>query len=194
MRYDVFSTHLSQVGESSVIRRLLQKQGLAPRHTHLAVIVLPDEMSAFQAYRLLNYHGISPEHVAIVGTGYSSPERIGLLRPMQIALRKALLWGLLAGSLGFFASVTLEILCHTWISAVVGFNPRLLLIPVLSGICLLLGAFTGWFVGIFGEGTAASIFRHHLNRGHYLLMIEGTEQLVRWGQEVLGHYSVSRLY
>ncbi len=177
-----------------MIRRLLQKQGLAPRQTHLAVIVLPDEMSAFQAYRLLNYHGISPEHVAIVGTGYSSPERIGLLRPIQIAFRKALFWGFLAGLLGLLAGVILEILCHTSISELLGLNPRLLLIPLLGGICMTIGALTGWLVGIFGEGTAASIFRHHLNRGHYLLMIEGSEQLVRWGQEVLGHYSVSRLY
>jgi hypothetical protein len=177
-----------------VIRRLLQKQGLAHRQSHLAVIVLPDEMSAFQAYRLLNYHGISPEHVAIVGTGYSSPERIGLLRPIQIAFRKAVFWGFLAGVLGLVAGIALELLCHTRISELIDLNPRLLLIPLLGGICLTIGAVTGWFVGIFGEGTAASIFRHHLNRGHYLLMIEGSEQLVRWGQEVLGHYSVSRLY
>ena len=36
--------------------------------------------------------------------------------------------------------------------------------------------------------------QHLLNRGHYLLMIEGSEQLVRWGQEVLGHYSISKIY
>ncbi len=177
-----------------MIRRLLQKQGLVHRHNHLAVIVLPDEMSAFQAYRLLNYHGISPENVSIVGTGYSSPERIGLLRPIQIAFRKAVFGGVLAGGLGVLAGVTLELLCQTRISEWIDLNPRLLLIPLLGGICMAIGAVTGWFVGIFGEGTAASIFRHHLNRGHYLLMIEGSEQLVRWGQEVLGHYSVSRLY
>ena len=177
-----------------MIRRLLQKQGLARRNTRLAVIVLPDEMSAFQAYRLLNYHGISPEHVAIVGTGYSSPERIGLLRPVQIAFRKAVLGGVLSGSLGLVAGVTLEILGHTPISQFIDLNLRLLLIPILGVICFCIGAVVGWFVGLFGEGTAASIFRHHLNRGHYLLMIEGSEQLVHWGQEVLGHYSVSRIY
>jgi len=177
-----------------VIRRLINKNGLAPRQTHLAVIVLPDEMSAFQAYRLLNYHGISPENVAIVGEGYSSPERIGLLRPTQIAFRKALTWGLLAWAMGITAGCVLELICHTDLSQILQLNPRLLLIPVLGGICVVIGSVVGGLVGIFGEGTAASIFRHHLNRGHYLLMIEGTEHLVRWGQEVLGHYSTSRIY
>ncbi len=177
-----------------MIRRLLQKQGLTPRHTRLAVIVLPDEMSAFQAYRLLNYHGISPEHVAIVGTGYSSPDRIGLLRPVQIAFRKAVFWGVLSGALGLVAGVALEILGHTRISQLIDLNPRLLLIPILGVICFAIGAVAGWFVGLLGEGTAASLFRHHLNRGHYLLMIEGSEQLVRWGQEVLGRYSISKIY
>ena len=177
-----------------MIRRFINQNGLAPRQTHLAVIVLPDEMSAFQAYRLLNYHGISPENVAIVGEGYSSPDRVGLLRPKQIATRQAVTWGLLAGALGLAAGCVLELICHTDLSQSLQLNPRLLLIPVLGFICLTIGAIVGWFVGIFGQGTAASIFRHHLNRGHYLLMIEGTEHLVRWGQEVLGHYSTSRIY
>jgi hypothetical protein len=177
-----------------VIRRLINQNGLAPRQTHLAVIVLPDEIAAFQAYRLLNYHGISPENVAIVGEGYSSPDRIGLLRPRQIALRKAVNWGLSAGAMGIVAGCVLEFICNADVSHILQSNPRLLLIPVLGLICLAIGSVVGCFVGILGQGTAASIFRHHLNRGHYLLMIEGTEHLVRWGQEVLGHYSTSRIY
>lgn len=177
-----------------MIRRFINQNGLAPRQTHLAVIVMPDEMSAFQAYRLLNYHGISPENLAIVGEGYSSPDRIGLLRPRQIALRQAITWGLLAGALGLAAGCVSELIWHTDLSQSLQLNPRVLLIPVLGLICSTIGAIVGWFVGIFGKGTAASIFRHHLNRGRYLLMIEGTEHLVRWGQEVLGHYSTSRIY
>jgi hypothetical protein len=142
----------------------------------------------------LNYHGVSPENVAIVGEGYSSPDRIGLLRPRQIALRQAITWGLLAGALGLAAGCVSELILHIDLSQILYLNPRVLLIPVLGLACLTIGAIVGWFIGIFGKGTAASIFRHHLSRGHYLLMIEGTENLVRWGQEVLGHYSTSRIY
>jgi hypothetical protein len=166
------------------------------RQTHLAVIELPDEISAFQAYRLLHYHGISPEHLAIVGEGYSSPERIGLLRPGQIALRQA--WSSLrfAGALGAVIGIILFV--STQMGAVkwpVLANTQLwMVIPAFSLICGLCGAVIGGLFGLFGEGTAAGIYRHRLRQGRYLLMIEGSEKLVRWGQEVLSQYSTSRLY
>lgn len=172
---------------------------MVPRQTHLVVKVFPDELSAFQAYRLLNYHGITPEHLTIVGEGYSSPERIGLLRPMQIALRKALGWAIVSGTLGTLVGTLLygfglPRLISAAIPAIEGFMPNVWMILALGFMTGFSGAVLGGLVGLFGEGTAASIYRHHLNRGHYLLMMEGSEQLIRWGQEVLGHYSISRLY
>lgn len=176
-----------------VLRRFLRRNGSLPRYTHLAVIVLPDEISAFQAYRLLNYHGISPEHVAIVGAGYSSPERIGLLRPAQIAMRQATRFGLVAGGIGLMVGGLVSFLCKQPIFPfAIPSIPLLLIGSSLISLCL--GALLGCLVGLFGEGTAASLYRHHLSRGHYLLMVEGSEQLVKWGQEVLSHYSMSRLY
>ena len=71
------------------IARFFRGTTLKRRSTHLAIVVLPDEASAFQAYRLLHYHGISPENLAIVGEGYSSPERVGLMSPLRIACQKA---------------------------------------------------------------------------------------------------------
>jgi hypothetical protein len=68
----------------------------------------------------------------------------------------------------------------------------LLFVPavgIVSGFC---GAVIGGLFGLFGEGTTVSVYRHHLNRGQYLLMMEGPEKLVRWGQEVLSQYSTSR--
>ncbi|MEB3294883.1 MAG: hypothetical protein VKJ24_17135 [Synechococcales bacterium] len=180
-----------------MFRRFLRRNGSLPRYTHLSVIVLPDEISAFQAYRLLNYHGISPEHVAIVGTGYSSPERIGLLRPAQIAARQAVRFGLVAGSAGLLVGGCISFLGQH-LSFPLGLSLPVSSIPLLLlgsfAISVFFGAILGCLVGMFGEGTAASLYRHHLNRGHYLLMVEGSEQLVKWGQEVLSHYSMSRLY
>jgi hypothetical protein len=153
------------------------------------VIELPDEMSAFQAYRLLHYHGISPENLAIVGEGYSSPERIGLLRPTQIAARKAVSFSLFGGSLG---SVLGFVLCM--MSQPLTDWRSWLLVPAIGMIAGFLGAVLGCVIGLFQEGTAASLYRHRLSRGRYLLMIEGSEKLVRWGQEVLSQYATSRLY
>jgi hypothetical protein len=175
------------------------------RQSHLAVIELPDEISAFQAYRLLQYHGISPENLAIVGDGYSSPERIGLLRPFQIARRKSLKLALLSGMLGAVIGTLLVIASATQQLNLpplpaLPLHPlpqelyQWLLIPAFSLVSGGLGALIGGLFGFFGEGTAAGIYRHRLRQGRYLLMIEGSEKLVRWAQEVLSQYSTSRLY
>ncbi|MGA7936139.1 MAG: hypothetical protein WCA35_21475 [Kovacikia sp.] len=165
------------------ISRFLRRATLTRRQTHLAVVVLANEAAAFQSYRLLHYHGISPEHLAIVGEGYSSPERVGLMQPTQIAARKARSYAAVSSMVG--AVVCLVVLLFGKI------DPNLILIVVfstgiLSGIC---GGVMGALFGFLGEGSTASIYRHHLNQGRYLLMMEGPEQLVRWGQEVLSHYS-----
>lgn len=169
------------------IARFFRGSTLKRRPTSLAIVVLPDEAAAFQAYRLLHYHGISPEHLAIVGKGYSSPDRVGLMTPLQIAVRKARSFGLLAACSGGVLSLTASLLSTPgWNVAIV-----VLATTLISGLC---AAIVGGFVGFLGEGSTASIYRHHLNHGRYLLMIEGPEKLVHWGKEVLGQYSAPSLY
>jgi hypothetical protein len=161
------------------------------RQTHLAVMIFPDEVSVFQAYRLLHYYGISPEHLAIVGRGYSSPDHVGLLKPMKIAMRQAWAVSLFMGTLGSLVAFVLVLIHSPGYMGIESLR-SLLLIPavgIVSGFC---GAVIGGLFGLFGEGTAVSVYRHHLNRGQYLLMMEGPEKLVRWGQEVLSQYSTSR--
>lgn len=169
------------------IARFSRGSTLKRRSTYLAIVVLPDEAAAFQAYRLLHYHGISPEHLAIVGEGYSSPERVGLMTPLRIAFRKARSFGVAAACSGCVLSVTTSLIFTPgWNIALVVFTTTL-----LSGVC---AAILGGLFGFLGEGSTASIYRHHLNHGRYLLMIEGPEKLVHWGQEVLEHYSAPSLY
>ncbi|MBD2327288.1 hypothetical protein H6G21_10415 [Alkalinema sp. FACHB-956] len=185
-----------------MVRRFLRQKGLVPRNTHLVVKVFPDEVSAFQAYRLLNYHGISPEHLTIVGEGYSRPERIGLLRPIQIIVRKAVGWAIVSAIVGTVVATALFWLIHSQLEALAFLRQpswamvgsSMMIIPMVGFSSGLLGAAIGTFLGAFGGGTVASLYRHHISRGHYLLLMEGSENLVRWGQEVLGHYSTSRLY
>lgn len=163
------------------IARFTRRGTLKRRPTHTAVVVLPNEATAFQAYRLLHYHGISPENLAIVGEGYSSPERVGLKKPTQIAMQKARGLGFNAALLGGLLSLTIALVGQVRDLAIV-----VPVTAVLSGLC---GAAIGVVIGYLGEGSTASIYRHHLNQGRYLLMMEGPETLVRWGQEVLSHYS-----
>ncbi|MBW4470833.1 MAG: hypothetical protein KME45_10590 [Stenomitos rutilans HA7619-LM2] len=163
------------------IARFFRGSRLKRRLTHLTVVVLPDEASTFQAYRLLHHHGISPEHLAIVGEGYSSPDRVGLKAPLQIAADKARRLGLFAMVSGVVLSLSISLIANP------GWNTALIVLVtgILSGFC---AALVGALVGFLGEGSTASIYRHHLDQGRYLLLIEGSERLVNRGQEVLGHY------
>ncbi len=149
------------------------------------MIVLPSEAIAFQAYRLLHYHGISPENLAIVGEGYSSPERVGLAGPWQIALRKASMFACKAAVLGFSLGLGLLLVGELPLDRVL-FGAGV--VGSMSGVC---GAAVGTLFGLWGEGNKANVYRHHLRQGRYLLLMEGPETLVRWGQEVLSHYYVS---
>ncbi|MBD1938576.1 hypothetical protein [Microcoleus sp. FACHB-68] len=170
--------------------RFLHKASLK-RHTYLAIMALPDEASAFQAYRLLQYHGISPEHLAIVGEGYSSAERVGLLEPTQIALRKARRLAMFTGAFGaVMGAVALSIL-NLGFKIPLSVN-LMLVIPASSVIAGFFGAVLGALFGFLGEGSTAGIYRHHLRQGHYLLMMEGPEKLVRLGQDVLKQYCLPK--
>lgn len=161
---------------------------ILPRRSHLAVVVLPDETAAFEAYRLLQCRGISPEHLAIVGEGYSSPERVGLLEPVQIALRKAHRFALLAGTLG---SLTGFGSC-LGLSLGLGMPLTLsltLLTPVGGIVGGFWGAVAGALIGFLGEGSTSGIYRHYLRQGRYLLMMEGPEKIVQSAQAILSHAS-----
>ncbi len=162
------------------------------RRSSLSVFVLPDEASAFQAYRLLQTNGISPEHLAIVGVGYSSPERVGLLEPKQIATRKARNLALAAGTMGSIAGLIAA--WFIWFQSNNLPDISLLLIPpaggIIAGFC---GAVIGALSAFLGEGNTSSVYRHYLAQGRYLLMIEGSEKVVNRGQDLLSHYSTPKL-
>ncbi|MCY7391734.1 MAG: hypothetical protein LH647_09665 [Leptolyngbyaceae cyanobacterium CAN_BIN12] len=164
------------------ISRFFRKSALGHRSSHLVIVVFPDEGMVFQAYRLLHCHGISPENLAIVGQGYSSPDRVGLINPWQIVIRKAVMTAIAAAGVGVLIGLAIALFK--------GLHQDLpLILPafgLLSGFC---GGIIGAIFGIVGEGSTASVYRHHLRQGRYLLMMEGSEKIVRWGQEVLSYYS-----
>lgn len=171
----------------SHLRRKRSRLGEA----HLAIAVFPSPSTAFMAYRLLHYHGISPENLALVGEGYSKPEWVGLVEPKRLARQRAkacaflgcvfssavgfALVGLLHGKYGHPMDLTLALIIPVW--------------ALMGG---LLGAGVGALIGVISEMGHLNVYRHHLRQGHYLLMIEGAEKVVRLSQEVLGQYAAPR--
>jgi hypothetical protein len=179
------------VAKSVLISRFFRKPPLGRRSNHLAIAVFPDEGTVFQAYRLLHYHGISPEHLAIIGQGYSSPDRVGLMNPTQIVVRKAIVYAMATAAVTVLACSGAMALIKDLHQHVVAILPVLVGIPLLGVVSGALGAALGAVMGLLGEGTTISIYHHHLRQGRYLLMMEGSEQLVRRGQEILSYYSTS---
>ncbi len=157
------------------------------RRNHLAIVVFPTADAAFNAYRLLQQHGISPEHIAIVGKGFNRPERVGLLEPMQHAIQAANYAAFTGGSIGFAVGLAFVIVMQAGLGTPIT-TGLLLTIPTAS-ICLgFVAAVGGGLIGFLGEGSAASVYRYHLRQGHYLVMLEGTEKLVNRGQDILGEF------
>ncbi|WP_071516448.1 hypothetical protein [Geitlerinema sp. PCC 9228] len=161
------------------------------RAKHLSVFILIDEVSAFQAYRLLQTHGISPEHLAIVGRGYCTPEQVGLREPLQIAWRKARWFAVAGGTLGSFLGFSLWVSVQWQILLPRGFEPALAIpaIGILGGFC---GAVVGALIGFLGEGSQANVYRYHVRQGRYLLMVEGPQSLVQSAREILQVYAVGK--
>ena len=171
----------------------LLRQHSRNRQTALAIIPLANEAATFDAYRLLQYHGISPEHLAIVGQGYSSPARVGLLEPMQIAVDQARRFLMVFATMGFLVGSALVLAFHLGLIHPLGFNP-LLLIPGAVAIAAVLGGMVGGLIGLLGEGSTVGVYHHHLRQGGYLLMIEGSQQLVNLGEQVLKPYATPKAF
>lgn len=161
------------------------------KHSRLMIAVLPDESSAFEAYRLLQCHGISPEHLALVGKGYSSPESVGLFNPTRTTWRYAkrgMFWlGVIAAMIG----IILHLIFRLQLPSLNGYQ-TLLAIAATSGIIgMVMGAAIGTLYGWFFKSSLSISCRSCLDRGQYLLMLEGSETLTRRGREILDKYKTT---
>lgn len=143
------------------------------------------------AYRLLHYHGISPENLALVGEGYSKPEWVGLVEPKRLARQRAKACAFLGCVCSSAVGFALVGLLHGKYE--MPFDLTLaMMIPGFALVGGLVGAAAGALIGLISEMGRLNIYRHHLRQGHYLLMIEGAEQIVRLSQEVLGQYAAPK--
>jgi hypothetical protein len=154
------------------------------------IAVLPDESSAFEAYRLLQCYGISPENLALVGKGYNSPDSVGLFNPTQTTWRYAkqgMFWiGLSSTVMGLilYLIFRLQLPNLDWYQTI-------LLITATSGIIgIIIGAIIGTLYGWFVKSSLSISCRSCLDRGQYLLMLEGSETLTRRGREILDSYTI----
>jgi hypothetical protein len=154
------------------------------------IAVLPDEVSAFEAYRLLQNHGISPENLALVGRGFSSPESVGLLEPRRMAWRYAKQGIFLFTSVGAAVGVVLQLLLNLKFPSLNWYQTLLALSVATGAIGCLIGGTLGSMYGLFYKSSTSIACRNCLRQGQYLLLLEGSELLTRRGREILNMYTV----
>ncbi len=163
-----------------------------PRNSRLMIAVLPDEASAFRAYMVLQRHGISPENLALVGRGYSSPESVGLIEPGRMAWKYAKYGMILIGILGAVTGTIFQVtvgLRSIQLYFQLSWAQTAVAVAIASGLVgSLLGALFGSLYGLFYKSSTSIACRNCLRQGQYLLLLEGSETLTRRGREILNQY------
>jgi hypothetical protein len=120
------------------------------RSSHLAAIVLPDRDAAMSGYRLLQHHGISPEHIAIVGYGYNTPEQVGILRPLDHGIQFAN--RTVVHGWGFGFAVGLVFVVVILLGGIPMTGQLLIIIPLLGITFGFLSAIAGSIVRVLWRG------------------------------------------
>jgi len=160
------------------------------KHSRLMIAVLPDESSAFEAYRLLQCHGISPENLALVGKGYNSPDSVGLFNPTRMTWRYAKRGMLWLGAIATFVGGLLHLIFRLQLPNLDWYQTLFAIASTSGLIGIVIGAAIGTLYGWFFKSSLSISCRSCLDRGQYLLMLEGSETITRRGREILDNYTV----
>ncbi len=160
------------------------------KHSRLIIAVLPDESSAFEAYRLLQCHGISPENLALVGKGYNSPDSVGLFNPTHTAWRYAKRGMFWLGAISTATGIILYLIFRMKLPNLDWYQALFTIASTSGLIGIFIGGAIGTLYGWFFKSSLSISCRSCLDRGQYLLMLEGSETLTRRGKEILDEYTV----
>jgi len=158
-------------------------QSTNPRERHLIIGVFADEPAVIAGLRSLQRSGLSLENIAIVGRGYRSPDAVGFADPLKVARTRALRTAIGTGTIGAVFGLVFNLITKIQIV------PGNLLLTWL--IAALLGGLSGVMGGLIAGGSFGLIFesgesisyRNRVEKGKFLLLVEGSEQIVRTAEE-----------
>lgn len=150
------------------------------------VAVVSDRIQAETAYTALEKEGLSPSQVTILGKGYKSADEFGLIDPNEEARKQVKLMATWLIPFGFVAGFTFNLITGLDTFPWAGQIGNQLIGGVLGAISGGLGSIVvGGGVGfIFGGGDALP-YRNRLNAGKYLIVVTGSETLIRKANRIL---------
>jgi hypothetical protein len=150
------------------------------------VAVLSDRIQAEAAYVELEKSGLPVEQVAILGKGYKSADEYGLIDPNEQAGKQAKLMATWLVPFGFAAGVTFSLITGLDTFAWAGEFGNHFIGGVLGAIAGAMGSvFAGGGVGLLFGSKDRVPYRKRLNAGKYLIVLQGSDSLIRQATSLL---------
>ncbi|MBO0348570.1 hypothetical protein J0895_05500 [Phormidium pseudopriestleyi FRX01] len=150
------------------------------------VAVLSDRIQAETAYSVLEAEGFPLNQVSILGRGYKSADEYGLIDPNEQAIKQSKLMATWLIPFGFVAGIIFSVISglqtFSWAGEIGN--------HVVGGFCgAVAGAMGSFFVGggagvAFGSGDALP-YRNRLNRGKYLVVVNGSPRAINQASLIL---------
>ncbi|MCM1982425.1 hypothetical protein [Lyngbya confervoides] len=150
------------------------------------IAVLSNRTSVEQAYQALSRHNLPMDQISVVGPGYRSADEVNLINPDQAAGRLSQQLALWVIPFGFLAGAAFSFLSglqtFAWAGEVGNHLIGGLLGAASGGLgSWVVGKITGWTVG---SGDAIA-YRNRLNLGRYLIVAQGTDDLIRQATKII---------
>lgn len=158
------------------------------------VAVIEERLRAEEAYDALKQANLAAESIDILGRGFKTADDCGLIDPADRVwrqIRLMLVWLLPFGfSAGFLFDRITGLDTFTW----AGRWGNQVLGGALGAIAAAMG---GFFIGggvslMVGSGKALS-YRNCLNQGQFLIVVRGTEPLIRQATSILRQFRPSTI-
>ncbi|MGJ3250473.1 MAG: hypothetical protein ACFE0J_04990 [Elainellaceae cyanobacterium] len=153
------------------------------------IAVLSDRIQAEEALAALKNQNLPFEQVSILGKGYQSADEFGLIDPNNQAGKQSTRLAYWIIPFGFIAGYAFNLLTGIdIISSASGVVNHIIggILGAASGAlgALLVGGAVGWTVG---SGDALA-YRNRLNAGKYLIVVRGTDDVVRNATRILRQF------
>jgi hypothetical protein len=152
------------------------------------VAVLANRSQVEEAYSALKKEGLPPEQIDILGDGYKSADEYGLIDPSLKARNRAIKLAYWLIPFGFVAGYLFN-----WLTGIEIVNAIATINHIIGGLLgAIAGALGAYFVGgavglTVGSGDALP-YRNRLNAGEYLIVIKGTDEIIRQATRLLRQF------
>lgn len=150
------------------------------------VAVLNDRLKAEEAYTALAEAKLPKENVDILGRGFKSADDYGLIDPADQAWKQIRLMMVWLVPFGFGAGFVFNVITGLDTFAWTGRLGNQMIGGLLGAVSAAMGAFfIGGGVGLAVGGGDALSYRNSLDAGKFLVVVRGSEALIRQATPIL---------